>query len=61
MGAAASAEEKMVHEILTRIAERRGEKFPSDALSRLLQWGRSRGLSVSPNTIFDKTVGADGL
>ncbi|XP_044860053.1 golgin subfamily A member 3-like [Mauremys mutica] len=48
MGTAASTEEKTV----TRITERRGEKFPSDALSRLLRWGRRRGLSVK--TVWDR-------
>ncbi|XP_044835820.1 golgin subfamily A member 3-like [Mauremys mutica] len=48
MGTAASTEEKTV----TRITERRGEKFPSDALSRLLRWGRRRGLSVK--TVWER-------
>ncbi|XP_044860038.1 golgin subfamily A member 3-like [Mauremys mutica] len=48
MGTAASTEEKTV----IRITERRGEKFPSDALSRLLRWGRRRGLSVK--TVWER-------
>ncbi|XP_039342442.1 golgin subfamily A member 3-like [Mauremys reevesii] len=49
MGTAASAD-------LIRITERWGEKFPSDALSRLLRWGRRGGLSVqsSSNTVWER-------
>ncbi|XP_044866268.1 golgin subfamily A member 3-like [Mauremys mutica] len=49
MGTAASAD-------LIRITERWGEKFPSDALSRLLRWGRRGGLSIqsSNKTVWER-------
>ncbi|XP_039347769.1 golgin subfamily A member 3-like [Mauremys reevesii] len=49
MGTAASAD-------LIRITERWGEKFPSDALSCLLRWGRRGGLSIqsSNKTVWER-------